>query len=119
MKIARMRHTVYIQTPTVTRNARGAESVTWADSPLLRAEVRTPSGDERRADEQMIALASHQATLRWPLPAGTTITTKKRLRWAVEGGSRYLAITFVGEPDNLRRRIEVWCQELVGEDRAE
>ena len=118
MKISKLRHIIYIQTPTVSRNTRGAESITWADSPALRAEVRTLGGDERQRDEQVIPISGHQVTLRWPLPTGTAITTKSRLRWLINGASRYFAVVAIGEPDNLRRRIEVACQELVGEDRT-
>jgi head-tail adaptor len=118
MRISKLRHIIYIQTPTVSRNTRGAETITWADSPALRAEVRTLGGDERQRDEQVIPISGHQVMLRWPLPTGTAISTKSRLRWLLSGSSRYFAVVAIGEPDNLRRRIEVACQELVGEDRT-
>lgn len=119
MRISDLRHVVYVQTPTTSRNARGAESISWVDSPPLRAKVRTVGGDEQQRDEQVIPLAGHQVTLRWPLPTGTAITTKSRLRWAVEGASRYFGITAIGEPDNRRKMIVLTCEELVGESRGE
>lgn len=118
MKVAELRHVVYLQTPTATTSARGAETVTWADSPRLRAKVRTVSGDERNRDEQLIAVAAHEVTLRWPLPTGTTVTTKSRVKWTQDGVTRYFGVTFVGEPDNRRRLIVLTCQELVGESRG-
>lgn len=121
MRISDLRHVVYVQTPTTSRNARGAETITWADSPMLRAKVRTVSGDERQRAEQVIPQAGHQVTLRWPLPTGTAITTKSRLRWLVSanGASRYLGIAAIGEPDNRRKIIVLTCEELVGESRGE
>jgi head-tail adaptor len=118
MKVAELRHVVYIQTATVTTSARGAESVTWADSPRLRAKVQTVSGDERNRNEQVTAVATHEVTLRWPLPAGTTMTTKSRVKWTQDGITRYFGVTFVGEPDNRRRVVVLACQELVGESRG-
>ena len=118
MKIADLRHIVYLQTPTTARSDRGAETITWTDSPRLRARVRTITGDERQRQEQIIPIEAHEVLLRWPLPTGTTISTKSRLRWVIEGGSRYFSILFVGEPDNRRKIISLTCQEMVGEDRA-
>jgi head-tail adaptor len=118
VKISQLRHVVYVQTPTVTTSARGAETLTWADSPALRAKVRTISGDERNRNEQVTAVAAHEVTLRWPLPTGTTLTTKSRVKWTQDGVTRYFGVTFVGEPDNLRRVVVLSCEELVGVDRG-
>lgn len=118
MKIAELRHLVYIQTPTTSRTSRGAEAITWADSPAVRARVRTVSGDERNRDEQTMPVAAHEVLLRWPMPSGVTITTKSRLRWATSDGSRYFGILAIGEPDNRRRLVVLTCQELIGEDRV-
>lgn len=118
MKIAELRHLVYLQTPTTAQSSRGAETITWSDSPALRARVRTVSGDERNRDEQVIPVAAHEVLLRWPLPMGVTATTKSRLRWATSDGSRYFGVLAIGEPDNRRRLIVLTCEELVGEERV-
>lgn len=118
MKVAELRHLVYIQTPTTSRSSRGAEVIAWADSPPLRARVRTVGGDERNRDEQVMPTAAHEVLMRWPMPVGVEITTKSRLRWATSDGSRYFAILAIGEPDNRRRLIVLTCSELVGEDRV-
>lgn len=118
MRINNLRHIIYIQTPTTSLSTRGAETITWADSPLLRGRVRTVSGDERRTNDLVIPVAAHEIEMRWPLPTGTSISTKSRIRWRVEGADRYFGITAIGEPDNLRRRIVLTCQELVGESRV-
>lgn len=118
MKIAELRHLVYIQTPTTSRTSRGAEVIAWADSPAVRARVRTVSGDERNRDEQVMPVAAHEVLLRWPMPSGVTITTKSRLRWLDEGRNRYFGIVHVGEPDNRKKIVVLTCQELIGEDRV-
>lgn len=82
-------------------------------------EIRTMSGDERISNEQVIAIAAHEVTIRWPLPAGVTLTAKSRMRWPqAAGGSRYFAITAIGEPDNRGRSRVLTCEELVGQDRT-
>ena len=118
MKISELRHVVYIQTPTTAQSSRGAETITWADSPALRARVRTVSGDERSRDEQMMVTAAHEVLLRWPLPSGVTLTTKSRVRWVDDGVSRYFGVLAIGEPDNRGRLVVLTCEELVGEDRV-
>ena len=118
MKISDFRHVVYIQTATTSTSARGAETVTWADSPLLHAKVRTISGDERNRNEQVTPIAAHELTLRWPLPTGTTLNTKSRVKWTQDGVTRYFGVTFVGEPDNKRKVVVLSCEELVGVDRG-
>jgi len=118
MKIADLRHVVNIQTATVATSARGAETVTWSDSPTVRAKVRTTGGDERNRNEMVTPVAGHEVTLRWPLPTGTTLTTKSRVKWTQDGVTRYFGVTFVGEPDNLRRVVVLSCEELVGVDRG-
>lgn len=119
VKIGDLRHVIYLQTPTVTQNERGAEEIAWTDSPALRAKIRTASGDERITNEQVIAVAAHEVTIRWPLPDGVTLTAKSRVRWPLPaGGNRYFAITAIGEPDNRGRSRVLTCEELVGQDRT-
>lgn len=118
MRIADLRHLVYLETPGTSRNSRGAEEISWTASPALRAKIRTASGDERTRDEQVIPTSGHEVTLRWPLPTGTSITPKSRLKWLDNGVARYFGIVHVGEPDNRGRVIVLACTELVGETRV-
>jgi len=118
MKIADLRHVIYLQAPTTTQSELGAEIPSWTDSPALRATVRTVGGDERNISEQIIPVAQHQVELRWPLPTGTTVTTKSRVKWTQQGVTRYFGITSIGEPDNRMRLIVLACTELVGESRV-
>lgn len=118
MKVAELRHVVFLQSPTTSQGTRGAEVITWSDSPALRARVRTVSGDERQRNEMLTPVAAHEVLLRWPLPAGVTLTPKSRVKWTQDGVTRYFGITAVGEPDNRRRLVVLACEELVGEDRG-
>lgn len=119
MKIAELRHVLYIQEPTVTQNTRGAESIVWVDSGPLRGGVRTVSGDERGRNEQVVPVAAHEITLRHPLPAGVELTPKCRIRWPrPNAADRYFGIIAIGEPDNRGRLRVLNCQELIGEDRV-
>lgn len=118
MKIADLRHVIYLQTPTTSQTARGAETINWGNSPALRAKVTTVSGDERRTSEQVIPVAAHNVELRWPLPTGTSVSAKSRVKWTQDNVTRYFGIVAIGEPDNRRRRIVLTCQELVGETRG-
>ncbi len=109
---------LYIQEPTTTQNTRGAESIVWVDAAAVRGSVRTMSGDERGRNEQVVPVASHEITLRHPLPAGVELTPKCRIRWPrPDAPDRYFGITAIGEPDNRGRLRVLNCQELVGEDR--
>ncbi len=81
------------------------------------------TNDERNRDEQIVPMAAHEVTMRWPLPAGvdqyeeqapagsTMASVKKTL-------ARYFGILAVSEPDNRGRLIVLTCEELVGEDRG-
>lgn len=114
MKIGELRHRVIVQMPVTTQTTRGAETLTWQDSSLLAAEIRTLTGNEREGNDQVIPVALHSVTLRWPMPTGVELTTKCRVKW----GDRYFGIVHVGEPDNRMRLVVLSCSELVGDDRV-
>lgn len=116
MRIGRLRHQVNIQTPTATVNDRGAEVLTWADSAAIAAEIRTTGGNERSSTDVILPLEYHQILIRWPLPTGVTLTTKSRIKWVSTLNSvtttRYFGITFIGEPDNRMRWLQLNCTEI-------
>ena len=116
VRIGRLRHQVNIQTPTVTVNDRGAEVLTWADSAAIAAEIRTVGGSERGTTDVILPLEYHQITIRWPLPTGVSLTTKSRIKWVSVLNSvtttRYFGITFIGEPDNRLRMLQLNCTEI-------
>lgn len=107
MRAGTLRQRVTIQTPSTTRNDRGAEVISWADVATVWAEVRTPDGRERTANEQVVAMATHVVTMRYR--AGLTPT--QRLRW----GTRVLSLLATPDPDNRRRMLVCQCQEIIGD----
>ena len=110
MRAGTLRHVVTIQTPSVTKNTRGVEVVTWPTSVTVRADVRTLTGRELVANDQVTPIAQHQITLRYR----TGITTKHRVVW----DGRYFGITAVLESDNRMRSLVLMCTELVGVNRV-
>ncbi len=119
MRAGTLRHRITIQAEQPTQNVRGAVSPDWTDLATVYANVRTVSGDERQASDQVIPVAAHQVEIRWPLPNALTITPKHRLKWPQVGNTvRYFGIIAVGEPDNRMRKIVLTCTELVGKDRV-
>lgn len=116
VRIGRLRHQIVIQTPTVTTNDRGAEVLAWPDSPAIAAEIRTVGGSERGTTDVILPLEYHQITIRWPLPTGVSLTTKSRIKWVSVLNSvtttRYFGITFIGEPDNRLRMVQLNCTEI-------
>jgi SPP1 family predicted phage head-tail adaptor len=111
MRAGILRHVVTIQIPTVTKNVRGVEVVTWPTAlATVRADVRTLSGRDLVGSDQVTPIAQHQITLRWR----ADITTKHRVKW----GNRYFGIDSVLEPDNRLRSLTLMCTELVGESRG-
>lgn len=110
MRAGTLRHVVIIQAPVVTKNARGAETITWSTMATVRADVHTLTGRELVANDQVTPMAQHMITLRYR----TGITTKHRVRW----GDRYFGIVAVLETDNRMRNLTLACTEIVGTDRV-
>lgn len=119
MRAGTLRHQITIQVEQPTQNERGAVSPGWGDLATVYANVRTVSGDERQASDQVIPVAAHQVEIRWPLPRAIVLTTKHRVKWQSTGKTaRYFGIVAISEPDNRMRRVVLTCTELVGKDRV-
>ena len=111
MQAGKLRHRVTIQSPIVTKNTRGVDTITgWNDVATVFAEVRSVAGREQAANEQITPLATHQVIIRYR----SGLTTKHRLKW----GARYFGVASVLEPDNRMRLLTLQCNEIVGTDRA-
>jgi SPP1 family predicted phage head-tail adaptor len=106
--IGKLRHRIVIQTATITRNDRGAEILTWADTATVYADIRTVGGQEQVIANQLeTATLLHTITIRYR--AG--LSPKQRVKW----GSRYFAIEAIIERDNRLRMLDLSCRELVGD----
>lgn len=108
MIIGRLRHRVTIQQPAVGRDAAGSPTRGWVTLGIVWAEVRTPQGFERTAQEvdQVKASLTHTVRLRKP---SFTVTPACRVRW----GSRALEVQSVSDPDNRGEAQILFCTEVI------
>lgn len=107
-QIGKFRHRVTIQSPTITRSARGAEVLTWSSVATVYADIRTAGGSETTLSTQLeVATLTHSIQIRYR----TGIVPKMRAVW----GSRVFSIESVGEPDNRMRTLVLSCREIVGD----
>jgi SPP1 family predicted phage head-tail adaptor len=108
--IERLRHRVTIQERVVTKNNRGADTISWSDVATVYAEIRSVAGREENTNDQITPTAAHQVTIRYR----RNITTQHRIKWQ----SRLFGISEVAERDNRMRMLLLTCNELVNEDRV-
>lgn len=107
MRAGQLRHRVTIQAPSITKNERGAEVPSWVDVATVYADVRTPNGRERTANEQVVANLTHIVTMRYR----ADVLPTHRLKW----GTRVFSLIAAPDPDNRRKTLVCQCQETVGE----
>jgi len=68
---------ITIQTATVTRDAFGAEAITWQDSATVWAKVTPRTGREPILADRPVMLVGYEIRIR----SGATVTHKNRLVW--------------------------------------
>lgn len=108
MPIGRLRHRIIIQQPTIARNARGAEILTWSTLTTVYADIRTVGGQEQLLSNQLeVASLSHTISIRYL----ATVTPKMRVKW----GARVFGIEAIIERDNKQRMMDLSCREIVGD----
>lgn len=115
MHIGLLDERITLQRNTPTVNSRGAETRVWANFasvPTVRARVQAAPGGERVQDNRELPVSRHTVTIRWR----TDITPDDRVIWHASGGDRTLAIDDLGDPDNMRRWLQLACYEVVGEE---
>jgi len=106
--IAKLRHRITIQQPTITRGDRGAEVLAWNDVAVVYADIRTVGGQEQVLASQLeVATLLHTITIRYR----TDITPKMRVKW----GGRVFGVEAIVESDNRMRVLNLSCRELVGD----
>ena len=104
MRAGQLRHSIILQTKTVTRDTFNAEVETWGADVTVRAKVETPSGDEAIVQQMAGAAVTHKITLRHRAGLAPTM----RVLW----GDRILDIVAV-LPDNLNHETVLACSEVV------
>lgn len=112
--IEKLRHQVIIQTPSVTRNSRGAEVAGWTVVATVWADVRFLSGTEQVANNQVQADAQVAVRIRHR----TDVTPKERLVWDLSTGDRYFSITAAADRTGERKFLDLACQEIIGSDQV-
>jgi SPP1 family predicted phage head-tail adaptor len=107
MRAGLLRHRVTIQQATTTTNERGAKVPGWEDVATVWADVRTPTGRERTANETTVATLTHVVTVRYR----RDVTAAHRIKW----DERVLSLLATPDPDNRRRMLVCQCQEITGD----
>lgn len=99
MRAGALRHTITIQTRTVTRDSYGGETETWADSATVPASVESLSGREYWAARQTMASEIVRFRIRWR----QGVTADCRIVW----DGRTWDIESVQDPDGRRRELVI------------
>jgi SPP1 family predicted phage head-tail adaptor len=106
MRAGLLRHVITIQNETVTRDATGAEVVTWGAFLTARAAIENLSGSEAFASniDQRLAQRMTKITIR----ARDGLTTKMR----VLHGSAVYNIEQIIQDRTQAREINLICEEI-------
>lgn len=108
MQAGRLRHRVTIQYQAVTRDAYGAEEITWLDVATdVPADVRSLSGLERLQPGagQVVGLVIYSVLVRYR----SGINVKMRVIWE----SKVLEINEVLDKENRGRELFMRCTEIL------
>jgi SPP1 family predicted phage head-tail adaptor len=106
--VAELRERVTLQTATVTRDAYGAEVLTWHDGPTLWATVVERGGREPLLADRPVMVVSYVVSYEVTIRTGVTVSHHDRLLWR---GKR-LAIDTV-TPQPAAGRIVLRCIETT------
>lgn len=113
-----LRYRVDIESFVVSQQSDGFEEKLWSvlDSTLYQvpADISSEGGREFYSAKNINAKLSHEVVIRWR----RGVTAEMRIRWddPTEQTTRYFNITAVRNPDNRRRWLRLFCEELVGQE---
>lgn len=102
MRAGELRERVTIQSATASRDAFGAEVLTWTDTATVWAKVVERGGREPVVADRPVMIVSYEVTLRNTV----TVTHKHRLRWR----GKTLAVDTV-TPKNAEGLLVLRCLE--------
>tara|TARA_Y100000310_G_scaffold26152_1_gene24949 strand:- start:64 stop:399 length:336 start_codon:yes stop_codon:yes gene_type:complete len=100
-----LRHSVIIQTPTLTQDAVGGQDTSWATHATVWAELKPISGQEYLDPRSVQAEVSHQVRIRYL----STVTPDMRLLY----GARVFEIVAVMDVDTRGREMLLNCKEDI------
>jgi SPP1 family predicted phage head-tail adaptor len=106
MQAGKLRHVVYIQARSLSRNEYGEQSRQWSDEhgPLWGA-IEPTTGRELSEAEQVVGEVTHRIRLRYS--AEYELTSAKRFR----SGERIFEIVSVFDRDERNRELVAVCKE--------
>ncbi len=103
MKIGALRHSVTIQTPSLTADGDGGQSTTWATLATVFAAIEPVSQVERQSNQTVLSLSTHVIRVRYL--AG--VTTKSRVVF----GARIFGIDGVENVAERSAELRLSCTE--------
>lgn len=105
MRAGLLRHRVTIKRKSVTRDAYGAEVITWTDVATVWADIRPLSGREYLDSKQTQAEISHRISMR----NRTDVSPAMRVIF----GSRTFEIEDLTRPFERKIELRLMCRELL------
>lgn len=112
MRAGKLRHIVFIQAASGTKDASGhidktEDSSDWASPGTeMRAEVKPLTGDEAEEARRLAPTATHRVTVRYQ--DGINSTQNR-----VEFGSRHFAVRSALNTDERSRELVLLCEEQL------
>lgn len=104
LRTGTLRHVLTLQTNTPTQDASGALIESWANTQTgIAANVQTTGGGETIRGRQVAPTTTHLVTIHYR----TGVVPTQRFLW----GSVYLNITRAEDPDGMRQKLEVQCEQ--------
>ena len=105
MRAGKLRHKVTIEYRTLTADAYGGQTATWATLDTVWADLESLTGIESWQDKQQTPIITHKVTIRYR----ADIDPKMRIKY----GSRYLNIANIVNKEERNIELALLCREDV------
>ena len=105
MRAGKLRHSVTLQSQSLTADGAGGATESWVDFVTVRANVEPLSGTEAFQAQQVNDDLSHTVTMRY-YPG---VTSKMRVKY----GTRYFLIESIINTGERNREMILACREVV------
>jgi SPP1 family predicted phage head-tail adaptor len=108
MRAGTMRRQIVIQQSNATQNTSGDPIPAWETFATVRAAIVPLQGRELLAAQQIVASVSHRLDMRY------VVGVTPAMRVTYDG--RYFDIQAAIDPTELKREMQLFCLERVGQD---
>lgn len=110
VRTGNLRLRVALEEEILTQDATGGQSAAWTERVKLWADIEELSAAQRFFGGQLMALASHRVTIRWPGLLTNFSATAEELsdKFRIVYGKRYFKIIAVLDRGDI---IELLCME--------